>query len=100
MPPKLYEAFSSLGWSAFSSLLSDYYKQNKLLIVQDYDLYLINGRERCRVWVKDDFLHVEPYHWETKLHTKFNPFKRGFTNAKMGWWFLPSFKIFRNDLNT
>ena len=64
MPSELLKAFSGGDSGAFLDLLSKLYDGDRLLIVQDYDLYLINGRERCRVWVRGDFLHVEPYHWK------------------------------------
>ena len=46
----------------FYQTLSQYYKEEKgkLLILQDYDLYLMMGKERFRVWIRGDFLHVEP----------------------------------------
>lgn len=63
MSRPLFEAFREAKWERFFDTLWGYYKQGKLLIVQDYDVYLLMGRERCRVWVRGDFLRVEPYHW-------------------------------------
>lgn len=65
MPKPMYEAFREAEWNRFFDLLWGYYEQGKLLIVQDYDIYLMMGRERCRAWVRGDFLRVVPYHWKS-----------------------------------
>ena len=63
MPKPMFDAFKEAEWDRFFDMLWNYYEQGKLLIVQDYDIYLMMGRERCRVWVRGDFLRVVPYHW-------------------------------------
>jgi hypothetical protein len=68
MPQPIYMAFTSGNWSEFVEILWDYYQQGKLLIVQDYDVYLMMGKERCRIQVRGDYLHVEPYHWQANAN--------------------------------
>ena len=50
----------SPGKEVFCQTLEQYYKEKSLLILQDYDLYLLLGQERCRIWMRNDFFHVEP----------------------------------------
>lgn len=64
MPAILNEALRKADMEQFAGILANLYRQNKLLIVQDYDLYLLPGRERCRLWVRDDFIRVDSYHWK------------------------------------
>lgn len=45
----------------FYHTVREYYRANKLLIVQDYDLYLLPGRERCRFYVRGSFAHARPF---------------------------------------
>lgn len=50
----------------FTEILAELHKKDRLLIVQDYDVYLLIGRERCRLWVRDDFVRVNAYTWHSE----------------------------------
>jgi hypothetical protein len=45
----------------FRELLHNYYSAKRLLIVQEYDVYVLSDRVRYRVWLRDSFLRVEPF---------------------------------------
>lgn len=64
MPALLKESFQEGDWGRFIQILAELYRQNKLLIVQDYDIYLLPSRQRCRVWVRGDFMRIDAYNWK------------------------------------
>jgi hypothetical protein len=49
---------------SFEFALVNYLGEGRLLVLQDYDMYLVLGQERCKHLVRGDFTCTLPYFWE------------------------------------
>jgi hypothetical protein len=63
LPPEFMDALMGVGSfsNRFGELLHKHYLAKRLLIVQEYDTYVLSDRIRYRIWIRDGFLRMEPF---------------------------------------